>query len=343
MGGWWRPWTYGDGVAEYHAVRHAVSICDVGTLGKFRVSGPDAVRFLDHLYPTRVSTIAVGRSRYAILLSERGYVIDDGMICRDGETRFTLTFTSGGATQAELWLRDWADSLGADVRILNQTWSCGAINVTGPLATELLLRLGARELPRFLEHAAGDVEGVRCRIYRLSFTGEVSYELHHAAESSVALWRALLDAGRDAGITPHGLETLLRLRLEKGHVIVGQDTDFDSTPRRLGLEWAVRLDKPDFVGRRAVVRTNAIPLDRQLVGLEMNGEAPHEGALIRRRDAHAGFVTSSTWSPVLGKTVMLAWLDEAPNSADDLLTIDGHAVRRVATPFYDPEGSRARA
>ena len=339
MGGWWRPWTYGSGDAEYRAVRHAVSICDVGTLGKFRVSGPDALAFLNHLYPTRVETIGVGRSRYAILLNERGYVIDDGMICRDAETRFTLTFTSGGATQAELWLRDWADTLGYDVRLLNQTWSRGAINVTGPLARTLLGRLGATEPPGFLAHHTGKIAGTTCHIYRLSFTGEVSFELHHDAGSSVALWRALLEAGRDLGIAPHGLETLLRLRLEKGHVIVGQDTDFDSTPRRLGLEWAVRLDKPDFVGRRAIVRTNAQPLDRRLVGLEMEGPAPAEGALIWSRGAYAGYVTSSTWSPACDAGVMLGWVDEAAGD----LTIDGRPARRRTTPFYDPEGARARA
>ena len=339
MGGWWRPWTYGDGEAEYRAVREAVSISDVGTLGKFQVSGPDAVRFLDHLYPTRVATIAVGRSRYAILLNERGYVIDDGMVCRDGETRFTLTFTSGGATQAELWMRDWADSLGADVRILNQTWSRGAINVTGPRATALLVKVGAADLPAFLEHRTCDVAGVSCRVYRLSFTGEVSYELHHHAASSVALWRALLEAGRDLGIAPHGLDTLLRLRLEKGHLIVGQDTDFDSTPRRLGVEWAVRLDKPDFVGREAVIRTNRMPIDRRLIGLEIGGHPPAEGALIWSGGAYAGYVTSSTWSPALGTNVMLGWVNETAGE----LEIDGRQARRRPTPFYDAEGRRARA
>src|SRR5579864_4967512 len=343
LGGWWRPWTYGESAAEYSAVREAVSLGDVSTLGKLRVSGPDAARLLEYLYPVRVSTLAAGRSRYSLLLNERGHVIDDGMICRESETRFVLTFTSGGATQAESWIRDWADTTDADVRILNQTWSLGAINVTGPRATLLLERAGVTDPPAYLRHRLGDVAGVPCRILRLSFTGEVSYELHHEVVRSVGLWRDLLELGRDLGIRPHGLETLLTLRLEKGHLIVGQDTDFDSTPRRLGLEGLVHLDKADFVGRRALLRTNRLPLDRRLVGLELSGPAPAEGALIWSDGRAVGQVTSSTWSPALGKTVMLGWLRASGEgaSAEDVV-IDGRRARRVSTPFYDAGGGRAR-
>jgi glycine cleavage system aminomethyltransferase T len=343
LGGWWRPWTYGDDAAEYAAVREAVSICDVGTLGKLQVSGPDAVRLLEYLYPTRIATLAPGRLRYAVLLNERGYVIDDGLVGRESETRFTLTFTTGGATQAELWVRDWAEALAADVRILNRTWSQGAINVTGPRAKILLGRAGVVNPPDYLHHRVDEVAGVRCHIFRLSFTGEVSFELHHPVTESVALWRRLLDLGGDLGIRPHGLETLMRLRLEKGHVIVGQDTDFDSTPRRLGLDWAVRLDKPDFVGRQAIARTNRLPLDRQLVGLEIPDHTPPEGALVWMRTTYAGYVTSSTWSPALGKAVMLGWVRTSDGALPDEVTIDGRRARRVAAPFYDPEGVRARA
>jgi sarcosine oxidase subunit alpha len=343
LGGWWRPWHYGNVDAEYAAVRHAVSICDVGTLGKMRVSGPGALPLLEHVYPVPISTLKPGRSRYAFLLDERGYVIDDGMVCRESQTRFTLTFTSGGATFAELWIRDWADSLGVDVRIMNQTMSLGAINVTGPRATELLARAGVTEPPAFLHHLRADVAGVSCRIFRLSFTGEVSFELHHTAEDSVRLWRHLLSLGQDLGICPHGLEALLKLRLEKGHLLVGQDTDFDSTLRRLGCEWGARLDKPEFVGRDAVLRTNKIPLDRQLCGLEMDGAAPLEGATIWNGAELTGVVTSTTWSPTLGKSIMLGWLRLRDGSLPDHVTIDGRQARRVATPFHDPEGRRARA
>ena len=343
IGGWWRPWHYGNPLEEYWAVREAVSIGDVSTLGKMLLSGPDALELLERLYPTKVATIAPGRARYVLLLDDRGYVLDDGLICNDGGGRYTLTFTSGGSSFAEMWVRDWAESWQLDVRILNQTMALGAINVTGPLAKELLARAGLTNPPKYLHHTTAKVAGVDCRVYRLSFTGELSYELHHPTEHSVALWQHLLRVGADLGIKPHGLQTLLQLRLEKGHIIVGQDSDFDSTPRRVDMEWAVKLDKQDFVGRQALLRTNKIPLDKQLVGLEMEGAAPFEGSVIYHGADYAGYVTSSFRSPVLGKTVMLGWLrlfnDELPSE----VTIDGRSARRVAIPFYDKEGARARA
>jgi sarcosine oxidase subunit alpha len=229
------------------------------------------------------------------------------------------------------------------VRLLNQTMSLGAINVTGPLARELLARAGLSEPPAYMHHLRATVAGVACRVFRLSFTGELSYELHHSAADSVTLWQNLLALGHDLGIKPHGIETLVKLRLEKGHIIVNQDTDFDSTPRRIHHEWAVKLDKPNFVGKQAILRTNKIPLDRQLVGLEMAGPAPIEGALIRHGADYAGYVTSSTFSPILGKAVMLGWLELFDGALPDEVTIDGRPARRVPTPFYDPEASRAQA
>src|SRR3954454_24226031 len=151
--------------------------------------------------------------------------MDDGMIRRDAETRFTLTFTSGGAANAEMWLRDWIETWSLRVHVMDRTMSLAAINVTGPLATHLLRRLGLPDPPRFLGHVRAEVAGVPCHVMRLSFTGETAFELHHPVDRSVELWRALMKAGQDAGIRPHGLQALFGLRLEKGHVIVGMDTE----------------------------------------------------------------------------------------------------------------------
>ncbi len=343
LGGWWRPWTYGDVDAEYRAVREAVSLGDVGTLGKFIVAGPDAEAALQRLVPTDVATIRPGRSRYVLLLDERGHVLDDGMILREAEgDRFYLTVTSGGASIAELWVRDWTAHL--DVRWMNVTMALGAINVTGPKASELMQRAGLREPLTMLGHVHAEIAGVPCRVVRLSFTGEVSYELHHPFARSVELWRALLDLGADLGVVPHGLDALTRLRLEKGHIIVGQDSDYDSTPRRLRHEWMVNLDAGgDFVGRHAVERTGRIPLDKVLVGLESDGPAPFEGAVAWRTDGeYAGYVTSSAWSPVLDRAVMLGWIRTVDGVLPDEVVIEGETARRVDLPFYDPEGVRAR-
>ena len=341
FGGWWRPWNYGDHLAEYRTVRTAVSLGDVSTLGKFVVAGPDAVEFLQRLYPTDVSTIRVGRSRYALLLNERGHVIDDGMICRDADDRFVLTFTTGGAGNAEMWMRDWMETWGLNVLLLDRTMSLAAINVTGPHAAELLARLGLADPPRFLQHLHTAIAGMPVHVMRLSFTGEASFELHHPVDQSVHLWRSLLAEGADLGIRPHGLQALFALRLEKGHVIIGMDTELDTTPRRLGMDWAVNMEKPFFIGRDALERTASLPDQRRLVGLTMEGAAPTEGSPISSDGAVLGHVTSSFSSPNLGRAVMLGWLKRAP--FPERVEVDGRVAAVTAPPFYDPEGLRARA
>ncbi|MGZ4431750.1 MAG: 2Fe-2S iron-sulfur cluster-binding protein, partial [Gaiellales bacterium] len=305
FGGWWRPWHYGNHLAEYRAVREAVSLGDVSTLGKFVVAGTDAVEFLQRLYPTDVSTIRVGRSRYALLLNERGHVIDDGMICREADDRFVLTFTTGGAGNAEMWMRDWIETWGLNVLLLDRTMSLAAINVTGPRAAELLARLGLMDPPRFLQHVHTELAGMPVHVMRLSFTGEASFELHHPVDRSAELWRALMSEGANLGIRPHGLQALFALRLEKGHVIIGMDTKLDTTPRRLGMDWAVNMEKADFIGRDALARTGALPDHRRLVGLTMPGEAPSEGSPVSAGGDVVGHVTSSFTSPTLGQAVML--------------------------------------
>ncbi|MEO5941106.1 MAG: 2Fe-2S iron-sulfur cluster-binding protein [Candidatus Limnocylindrales bacterium] len=343
FGGWFRPWHYGDVVAEYWAVREGVSIGDVSTLGKLIVSGPDVVEALERIYPCHVADIKVGRSRYALLLNERGHVMDDGMILRDAETRFTLTFTSGGAANAEMWIRDWIETWGLRVHVMDRTMSLAAINVTGPFARSLLRRLGLADPPRFLGHVQADLAGVPCHVMRLSFTGEAAFELHHPVDQSVGLWRALLEAGRDFNVRPHGLQALFGLRLEKGHVIVGMDTELDTTPRRLGMDWAVRMEKPAFIGRAALERTAKLDDDRRWFGFEMAGVAPAEGSPIHAiSDSEiVGNVTGSWTSPLLGKTLILGWQRRRPFLAS--VEIDGREAIVTPTPFYDPEGLRARA
>jgi sarcosine oxidase subunit alpha len=153
----------------------------------------------------------------------------------------------------------------------------------------------------------------------------------------------LLELGEDLGIRPHGIDALFMLRLEKGHVIVGMDTDFDSTPRRLGMDWAAKMNKTFFIGSHALTRLSRLPLDKRLVGLEMEGPAPTEGSVLWSSGELMGQATSARFSPVLGKTVMLGWLRMVDETLPDKVLCDGTPVRIVPTPFYDPKGSRARA
>lgn len=176
---------------------------------------------------------------------------------------------------------------------------------------------------------------------RLSFTGETAFELHHPIDRSVELWRALMELGHDLGIRPHGLQALFGLRLEKGHVIIGMDTELDTTPSRLGMDWAVRMDKPRFIGRAALARTAKLEDRRRLFGYTMAGPAPTEGHPIVARGEIVGAVTGSWFSPLLGHTVLLGWQKRVPFV--DTVEIDGRLATVSPTPFYDPEGQRARA
>jgi sarcosine oxidase subunit alpha len=352
-GAWKRAERYGDVLEEYRAVRERVSIMDVSTLGKYRVAGADATAFLERLYPCHVHSIPRNRSRYALVLNEAGYVFDDGLVCNLGPEDYYLTFTSGGADAVESWLRDWADTWGSRVWIANQTATLGAINVAGPRARELLTKLTDEPVHNAAIPYGGVVErtvaGVPCLVLRVGFVGELSYELHHPALESTKLWNALLDAGRELGIQPHGLEALRLLRLEKGHIIVGQDTDFDSTPAKLGLEWAAKMEKPEFVGRTALARLATVAPNRVLAAFTFPGNgAPVDGAQLVVGEERVGYLTSSRFSPVLGHGVALGWLyDNGRGFAERVEAVDGSARRfageRVKGPFYDPRGVRLRA
>ncbi len=351
-GAWKRPSNYGNVEREYRAVRESVSLMDVSTLGKYRVAGPDAVRFLERLYPCRVADLAPGRSRYALLLNEAGYIFDDGLVCALGEDGFYVTFTSSGADAAESWLREWAEAWSCDVRIANLTWSQSAIHVAGPRTRELLAKVSSDPVDAGALPYGGvgeiRVAGVPCRALRVGFVGELSIELHHPTRQSAALWDALCAAGAALGLRPHGLDALKLLRLEKGHFIVGLDTDFDSTPAKVGAGWAVRMEKPDFVGRTALERMARIPRERSLLPIRFDGDrAPEEGAQLFVAGLHVGNITSSRFSPILGQGVALGWVRHPEGSPPLAITardtrgeLPGIVTR---APFYDPKGERLRA
>jgi sarcosine oxidase subunit alpha len=320
---------------------------DVGTLGKFLVAGPDAGEFLERLYPCKIRDLSPGRLRYALLLGEHGFVIDDGIVCALEGGRWYITFTSAGAATAEATLKDWAGTWSHEVHIVDLTAAWGAINVAGPRARELLQRVSADTLDNagfpYLHHRDVTVAGVPCRAIRLGFVGELSYELHHPSGRSAELWDALLDAGRDLDIRPHGLDALRLLRLEKGHIIVGQDTDFDATPAKLNMPWAVRLEKPWFVGKRGIERANGYEPLRRLVAVSFHGGAPREGAPLLAAGRMVGYLSSSAWSPALECGVSLGWVQRINGAFPTELESDGVAGRVVTQPFYDPKGERLRA
>lgn len=353
-GAWKRPGDYGDVTNEYLAVRQTVSVMDVGTLGKFRICGPDATEFLDRLYPTRIAGLAAGRAKYTITLNEAGYIFDDGMAGRVGENEYFVTTTSSGADAAEAWFKDWNDAWKLRVRIVNVTHVLGAINVAGPNSRGVLARLTSDAIDRTGLPYGGiarlDVRGIPCTAMRVGFTGELGFELHHPASRSVELWDALVEAGRDLGLVPHGLDALKLLRLEKGHIIVGQDTDFDTSPAKVGLQWAVMMDKPFFVGRASLERLASIPLIKRLVPIRFDGSsAPDEGAQLTLDGERIGYLTSSRYSRLLGHGVALGWVnvDASGSSPTTVEAVSDNGRRDTGTiargPFYDREGAKLRA
>jgi sarcosine oxidase, subunit alpha len=344
-GSWQRPYHYGDHRAEYRAVRDAVGMMDVSTLGKFLVAGPDAWTLLDRVFPCRTDDLTPGRSRYLVMLDEAGYVMDDGLLCAVDDDRAYLTSTSGGADRMEAWLRDWADRWDLRVHVVNQTSMLGAVLVAGPRARDLLARRTDDDLSReglpHMTHGEVVIAGVPCRAIRTGFVGEVAFELHHPRSRGVELWDALLGAGEDLGVRPFGLDALDLLRLEKGHVYLGQDTLPDDHPGKLGLGFTVAMDKPAFLGKVSLQRMGTMPLPRRLVGLVFDG-SPQRGAPLGSGGTIVGRVTSCGRSEVLGRDIGLGWVRVVDGVVPSTLRADGVPATVVDTPFYDPEGTRLR-
>ena len=348
-GSWKRLQNYGDVRAEYWAVRKGVGIGDVGTLGKFLVTGPDATKFLERIYPCHIHNIAEGGLRYTVALNEQGYLFDDGLVGSLGDGRYYLTFTTAGAEQAEEWLLDWAQTWDYKVHIVNQTGMLGAINVAGPRARELLSKLSTDPIDKesfpYARLCDIEVAGVRCRALRVGFVGELSYELHHPSSYSGELWDALLGEGAEMGIHPHGVDTLLTLRLEKGHIIVGQDTDVDTTPEKVGLHWVVKMEKPDFIGKIALARMSEIAIQQKLLSISFAGsKAPAEGETLLLEGSHIGHLTSAWYSPVLKHGIGLGWVRRRHGKFPSrVVTSTGSVGTVVSGAFYDPKGVKLRA
>jgi sarcosine oxidase, subunit alpha len=323
---------------------------DVGTLGKFLVRGPDAERLLDHVFPCRLRDLAPGRSRYVLALGEAGYVLDDGLLCRVDDVTYYLTSTSGGAARMDANLRDWADRLELRAHIVDQTAQLGAILVAGPHARELLTGLTDDDVSNegfpFMSHRSVTVARVPCRAVRVGFVGELAYELHHPRRRGPELWDALAAAGEAFDLRPHGLDALELLRLEKGHVYLGQDTLPDDTPAKLGMGWAVDMTKQAFVGKVALERMAELPLERTMVGLRLDGVvgavAGLRGMPLSAGGTIVGRVTSAERSPAVGADIGLGWIHSIDGEFPRSLTADGVSATVVPTPFYDPGGERLR-
>lgn len=358
-GHWLRPKYYGPAPeaeairAEVLAVREGVGFIDVSTLGKVEVFGPDAARFMDQLYTLKLSTIKQGMTRYALMVDEGGVVIDDGVCARWAEDHFYVTTTTTGAEaifrQMQRLIGEW--NLKLDV--VNRTSQLASMNIAGPLTREVLQSLTDVDLSQatfpFLGARQGRVAGVPASLFRVGFVGELGYEIHVPAAQARHVWETLMEAGRAKGIRPFGVEAQRQLRLEKGHLIVGQDTDGTSSPFDANMSWAVKFDKPFFLGKRSLqILKERAP--NRLVGFRLpgnhSGPIPKECHLVIQDGDIAGRVTSIGFSPSLDAWVGLAMVDKALAKAEQLsIRVDGAVMIQaevVPTPFYDPDGLRQK-
>ncbi len=353
-GDWRRAYDYGDPQAEALAVHQAAGLIDVSTLGKLLVRGPDAGEFLDRLYPNRFSDLKAGRIRYGVISSDAGRIVDDGTICRIDEDTFYVTTTSSGAGAVEEWFSWWLADWRMRVQLTDLTQGLSAVNLAGPRAREILGELTeldcSPEAFKYLDGKQAKVAGVPCLILRIGFVGEVGYEIHFAAAYGEHVWDALMAAGQDKGIRPFGLEPQRILRLQKMHILVGQDTDSESTPFGAAMPWIVKLDKEaDFIGKWALEHYSEEEPATRLVGFTLpNGHVPTEGSVILDGLGDpAGQVTSARFSPVLDRVIGMAWVPGkfAQDGARVTISDEGTTMQaEIQTrPFYDPDGEVLRS
>jgi sarcosine oxidase subunit alpha len=358
-GTWIRPDHYGDPAAEVRNVRANVGIIDVTPLGKFDLRGPDVPQLLNQLYVNRWSKLDVGSVRYGVMCGEDGVVLDDGVVGRLGPDRYLMTTTSSGAATVEEWMESWLQTERPDwrVHVTPVMDLYASINVAGPKSRELLARVTgdvdlAPEAFAYMRVRSGSIAGVDgCFLWRIGFTGELSYEIHVPAAYGLYVWETLLERGADLGVLPFGVEAQRILRLEKGHLIVGQDTDGLTQAFGAGLDWAVKLDKDDFVGKRELTWQRSRDDYYRLVGLQpVDGSVVPEEAsqVVEGSNTIAGRVTSSRMSPTLGRSICLGFV--APHLAEPGTTVtvqlpDGRRIPASVMPqhaHFDTEGVRLR-
>jgi sarcosine oxidase subunit alpha len=368
VGLWRRPYTF-PRLGENHAqavarevknTRQNVGLLDASTLGKIIVKGQDAGRFLDMLYTGVMSTLPIGKCRYGLMCNEQGFLSDDGVVARLSEDTFLCHTTSGGADRIHAWMEDWLQCEWWDWQVYtaNVTEAYAQIAVVGPKARDVLQVLGGMDVSKdalpFMGWAEGTLGGFPVRIYRISFSGELSYEIAVPAGQGMALWQALSQAWAAHGMMPYGTEALHVMRAEKGFIMIGDETDGTVIPQDLNLHGLISKKKPDYLGKRGQMRTYLASGTRwKLAGIEaLDGSVIPDGAYIIADGVNAngqrntqGRVTSTYHSPTLGRGIAMGLIVGGMDRLGDVVAFNtlggGTVAARVVDPvFYDKEGTR---
>ncbi|MCA0869816.1 sarcosine oxidase subunit alpha family protein [Seohaeicola saemankumensis] len=368
VGHWRRPYAYRrPGESTHDAVmrevkntREAVGMLDASTLGKILVKGPDAGRFLDMMYTNMMSTLKPGKCRYGLMCSENGFLIDDGVVARIDDDTWLCHTTTGGADRIHAHMEEWLQTEWWDWQVYtaNLTEQYAQIAVVGPMARTVLETLGGMDLSKeslgFMEWRDGALGGIPVRVYRISFSGELSYEIAVPASLGQALWDKIADVGAAYRIMPYGTECLHILRAEKGFIMIGDETDGTVIPQDLGLHWAISKKKEDFLGKRAQERSHMTDPDRwKLVGLETtDGSTLPDGAYAVAEGVNPngqrnvqGRVTSTYHSPTLGRGIAMGLVLHGPDRMGELLEFPGtdgktYTAKITDPVFYDKDGEK---
>ena len=366
VGQWLRPWYFPRNGEDLHAavareclaVRNSLGVMDASTLGKIDACGPDVVEFLERIYTHNVGRMKIGRCAYGVILGEDGMVMDDGVMARTGQRRFYLTTTTGGAAAVLDWMEKWLQTEwpGLEVYLTSLTDHYSTIAAAGPNSRRLLEKLGCdvpldRESFPFMAMKPAVLAGMRVTLFRVSFSGELAFEINVDSNNAPAMWRRIMEAGAEFDITPYGTETMHVLRAEKGFMIAGQDTDGSVTPVDLGMNWLLSKEK-DFLGKRSLERPDCLRGDRkQWVGLlSRDGRTvlPEGTQLIGgtvEPAAICGHVTSSYFSACLGHPIALALVAGGRGRKGETIYAARHGldplpVQIVPPVFFDPGGKR---
>jgi sarcosine oxidase, subunit alpha len=367
VGQWKRPWYFPRGdedmesavLRESRAARENVAVMDVSTLGKIEIHGPDAVEFLNRIYTNAFDTLRIGACRYGMMCKADGMVFDDGVVMHLDTDRWLATTTSGGAAAVLEWMEEWLQTEWPDlrVRLTSVTDQWAAIAVVGPRSRNVIhslfphLASGPDSFP-FMAIREAETGALPVRLHRITFSGELAYELWTPSWYGLALWEAVMAAGEPLGIAPYGTEAMHVLRAEKGYIICGQETDGSVTPQDLGMSWIVSKKKA-FIGQRSHRRIDTARADRRhLVGLlpiDRNELLPEGAQLVLEQNTApttrmVGHVTSSYRSATLGRTFALALLQSGRERLGSTVyaPVNGHVIAATVTEpvFYDRENGR---
>ncbi|MDC1498284.1 sarcosine oxidase subunit alpha family protein [Amylibacter sp.] len=341
--------------------RTNVGLLDASTLGKIIVKGPDAGKFLDMLYTNLMSNLKIGHCRYGLMCTENGFLSDDGVVARLDENTYLCHTTSGGSDRIHAWMEEWLQTEWWDWKVYtaNVTEQYAQIAVVGPNSRKLLEKLGGMDvspeaLP-FMRFTEGTLGGIKVRPFRISFSGELSYEIAVSASDGQAFWNICMEAGKEFGIQPYGTECLHVMRAEKGFIMIGDETDGTVIPQDLNMQWAISKKKDDFLGKRAHLRSHMSDPSRwKLVGLKTvdpnviipDGAYATDGKIRNSGVKNMiGRVTSTYFSPTLNRSIAMGLVEFGPDRMGEIIdfpTLDGKIIKAEICNqvFLDPEGER---